>query len=370
MAKQSIMNKSDLTNFLDSGAILQVGADQYKLLLGPFKPEPFDLALVSGEKTCLYKPDFWDFLRPDQSLQKAFVGTHEFVIGREQLLDLLNQQEHVDLSVDWKAVNETDFLDQFDWSQSQFKTGQLSKTVPIISQIGTLLFSKPHLVKTLISVLSENHYGSTYGFWQNTKGFLGHTPELILEWHAEDHVINTMALAGTLPSGQQNVAAILNDPKILDEHQIVVNDLLGVLQKVNPAQEIKVEKLKVLELKFLCHLQTSIHLPGVDVMDVKKYIQAIHPTAALGLFPRKSSAYQEFKKFTIQSARENFAAPFAFIHKNQIKAVAAIRLFYFDASGVKMTSGCGVTAGSVLTDELKELENKRNSVKRMMGMNV
>lgn len=370
MAKQSIMNKSELTNFLDCGAILQVGADQYKLVWGPFTAEPFDLALVSGGKTIIYKPDFWDFTLDDHDKKTAFVGTQEAVVEREQLLELLNQQEHVDFNIAWSPVNEADFVEQFEWSQSQFKIGALSKTVPIISQNGAVLFSKAHLAKALISILSEKHYGSTYGFWQNTEGYLGHTPELILEWDAKDHAVKTMALAGTLPPGKENEYAIMHDPKILDEHQIVVNDMLGVLQKANPTQKIEIEKLKVLELKYLLHLQTKIQLPQIEASEVQKYIQAIHPTAALGLFPRKSSAYREFKKFVIQSIRQNFAAPFAFINKNQIKAIAAIRLFYFDPTGVKITSGCGVTVGSILADELKELENKRNSVKRMMGMNV
>jgi len=271
---------------------------------------------------------------------------------------------------EWQPVDESAFVEQFNWSQKQFAEGALKKTVPIIAQQGRIDFRNAHLIKTLISILSEKHYGTTYGFWDNGEGYLGHTPELILDWSMSDQILRTMALAGTKDARKESTSEILHDSKILDEHQIVIDDLKSVLAKVDPTKKIEIDPIKVLELKYLCHLQTEIRIPNLTADDVLNYIHAIHPTAALGLYPRVSEGYSVFKNFPLQNARRNFAAPFAFIHKDHVKAVAAIRLFYFNSSEVKIISGCGVTAGSVLADELHELENKRNSVKRMMGMNV
>lgn len=370
MAKQSIIDKSELTNFLDCGAILQMGSDQFKLIWGPFTPQSLDLAAISDEKTIIYAPDFWDFISENKKNNLGFFGVKEHIFSRQELLELLAQQNQVEFAMQWGAATEAEFTEQFQWSQSQFASKILTKTVPIISQVAAISFTKTHLVTSLISVLNGNHYGSTYGFWKNTEGFLGHTPELIVDWSHENKKLNTMALAGTMDQRKESVSAILHDEKILDEHQIVVKDMTDVLQTVNQNKKIEVENTKVLELKYLCHLQTPIHIPNVNLQEVPQYLQALHPTAALGLYPRNKEAYKNFKTFKIQQERKNFAAPFAFISAKQAKAVAAIRLFFFDHNQVQITSGCGVTAGSILKDEIKELETKRNSVKRMMGMNV
>ena len=74
MAKQSIIDNSELTNLLGSGAILQVGLDQFKLIWGPFRPVAVNLSASIDEKTIIYKPDFWDFtltnLNPNSAFQK------------------------------------------------------------------------------------------------------------------------------------------------------------------------------------------------------------------------------------------------------------------------------------------------------------
>lgn len=371
MVKQSIIDKSELTNFLASGAILQVGLDQFKLIWGPFTPVSLDEAQISDEKTIIYQPDFWDFTEAGSKKNTAFVGVKQANISKEQLLELLNQQKPVEpVAIHWGQVTEAAFTEQFRWSQKQFQSGELIKTVPIISQRGEVVFSLDLLTQSLVHVISGDHYGTTYGFWNNGVGYLGHTPELILQFDNNEHVVKTMALAGTMDSRKESVEAILHDKKILEEHQIVVDDIIEALKKMNADKKIHVDAIRVLQLKHLCHLQTEIRILDVKSNEVLNYLQAIHPTAALGLYPRKLDQYDQFKKFELQNSRRNFAAPFAFISKNEIKAVAAIRLFYFDRQHIQIVSGCGVTAKSILGDELKELETKRNSVKRMMGFSL
>ncbi|MFZ3228851.1 MAG: chorismate-binding protein [Pseudobdellovibrio sp.] len=370
MVKQSIINKTDFTNFLECGAILQIASDQFKLIWGPFCSEVASFDTMSEVRTAIYKPDFWDFTDSDQTKKTFFYGTKESIVDRASVLELLSQVEAEALNVQWGLVSESEFKQQYQWSQAQFAANQLTKTVPIIRQSGQVQFSLKNLAQSIRSILSEKHYGTTFGFWQNGGGFFGHTPELILNWSQDDQKLKTMALAGTMVREKENSLKILSDAKILAEHQIVVNDLVNVLSEVNSERKIKVELLEVLELKYLCHLKTEISVGDVNFQQAQNNLFQIHPTAALGLFPRSKAAYDYFKKYPIQENRKNFAAPFSFINKNSIKAIAAIRVLFFSKTEVIIYSGCGVTAESNLNDEIIELENKRNSVKKMMGLNL
>jgi menaquinone-specific isochorismate synthase len=370
VGKQSIINETDLTNFLESGAILQIASNQFKLVWGPFTSCPMESTHFSDEKTIIYQPNFWDFISTDSKRKIGLIGTKECILETDSLLDLLNQQDQVDIHVDWKKETVAEFVEQFNWSQVQIVENNLKKTVPIIFQSGSISFSKAHLTTALKSLIEGKHYGSTYGFWENTVGYLGHTPELILEWNDASQTLCTMALAGTLDQREENSVQILKDKKILDEHQIVVDDLKLALEKVTASKNVEVSATKVLKLKYLFHLQTPMQVHHVVIDEIPKFIDQIHPTAALGIYPRKNECYKSFHEFSIQKNRGKFAAPFAFIQKSTVKVTASIRSFNFDTNKVKITSGCGITAGSLLADELNELENKRNSVKRMMGMNI
>ena len=110
-------------------------------------------------------------------------------------------------------------------------------------------------------------------------------------------------------------------------------------------------------------------MTDVSLAEALRLAEAIHPSAALGLYPRSKEKFNDWFQFQIQKKRKNFAAPYGFFQKNQIHAVAAIRNFFFSPTGVQIFSGCGITAESILEIELAELQTKRNSVKKMMGFN-
>ncbi len=368
MGLQSIINRTEFTNFLREGALLQLSADQFKLIWGPFLPSPDKMNVSAVEKTVIFKPQFWDFTSASSPLTYHLMGTHELSISRSSLLQLLRQQESEVPVIRWLPLDEKDFKAQYQWSFEKFAQGLLQKSVPIISQHGEIDWTSFHLSHALISLLSEEHYGSTFGFWSQGQGFVGHSPELIAEWEAETSELRTVALAGTYSKQLNSEKLILKDAKILKEHQIVVDDLKSELQQLFLEKNLQIKPISVLPLKFLDHLQTKISIRSVELNQVQACIAAIHPTAALGLFPRDENLYKEFQKFETQRHRLNFAAPFGFITSKHIKVIAAIRSLYFYDSTVQIFSGCGVTDESILQIELAELTEKRNSVKKMMGL--
>lgn len=126
----------------------------------------------------------------------------------------------------------------------------------------------------------------------------------------------------------------------------------------------------ILELKYLLHLITEFQLEANDIGQVFEVIEALHPTAAMGLYPNSKQKFKEFYNFSLQKERSGFAAPFAIVEEEMVCCVVAIRNIIFSSQQVKIFSGCGVTSASEYRSELTELQNKRDSVKKMLGLNV
>ena len=215
-------------------------------------------------------------------------------------------------------------------------------------------------------MINEKNFGWSYGFWQNHEGYVGQTPERIVEW--KNKKLQTTALAGTFTKVQNATSEILKDEKNMEEHQIVVDDILEKLKNLSFIQNLEKNKTEAVELKHLIHLKTEFQMNTNKIEEAFEVVQALHPTAALGVYPPNLDAYTALQNMQSDLSRKNFAAPFCFINQNELFCVAAIRNFYFNSSEIKIVSGCGVTARSEYEKELTELMNKRQSVKKMMGL--
>ena len=149
-----------------------------------------------------------------------------------------------------------------------------------------------------------------------------------------------------------------------------MKDLKTLFSRYFPDKNLEIGKTSVLELKHLCHLLTPMSLNDINLNEALQILNVIHPTAALGIYPRVSALYNVFKGLELQKIRRNFGAPFGFINKKSVFIVAAIRNFYFSNAELILFSGCGITQDSQFQDEVSELQKKRNSVKLMMGLNL
>ena len=250
MGLQSIIEKSDFTNFLQCGAILQIELYHFKLIWGPFHALTFNIDELEDQITVIYKPDFWDFISEKKINASALKGAKEMTLSREQLLYCLHRHEKSSPQFAWQNAQNDAFVEQFNWSQQQFESEGLVKTVPIIEQTGRGIYTVSHLVQTLESLLEGKHFGTTYGFWKDGHGFLGQTPERILAWNAESKVASSMALAGTMALQPDVETLIEQDSKIVREHEIVVEDLKLILTKARSNHQVNAEKRQILSLKY------------------------------------------------------------------------------------------------------------------------
>lgn len=351
-------------DFLTDGCFLQVSPNLFKLIRGPFREAKLELLHPSDSNTLLYRPKFWSFLSDASSLSSSHlsIGQEVIEIDRVEFIRQMQALNPVKPALVWQGIAEESFKQQFEWTQDRIQNEHLRKSVPIISQKASGIFSIAERAYLVQKILNVESYGWSYGFFSEINNFVGLTPEMLVSWKAESQTAETMALAGTFAKTPENFKLILQDEKTLSEHQFVVEDILTHLKTAQKSE------LKVLELKHLLHLKTDFTLNLSSATGCLDIAQTLHPTAAMGLFPRTQKLFEQFSKFDLQQRRAEFAAPFGLIEHDKVQIVVAIRNIMFNFNQAEIFSGCGVTADSVYESELQELENKRNSVKKMLGL--
>jgi isochorismate synthase EntC len=347
-----------LASFLNEGAVIQTGPDHFKLFIGPFQPTND----INKQHILLYKPEFWDFINK-KNTNKVYLTSEEiFELNRKEIIELFRvvSKPEADHMISWQTPDKIAFDNQFRWLKQQFKSNALKKGLPITQQIG-LGFNPNSKVQIINQILQKTSQQYLYGFWGQGSGFIGFTPEVLVS--AQQQKLTTMALAGTW--SKQSVESLdFTDPKIQEEHQIVVQDILTQLSEQKLIQQ---EPTKILELEYLVHLKTEFEFSGESVVP---FIEKLHPTAALGLFPRSEKLFIELSQFDLQNSRKNFGAPFGYIGSDSSFLVVAIRNIYWNKTQISIFSGCGVTEESDLESEWSELDAKRNSVKKTFGLNL
>lgn len=364
------MTGLNIKDFLIHGAFLQIGPDLFKILVGPFERHDSVQKALLKHSTLLYKPNFWDFLKDggDLSQKAVYSAQNSALLDREEFISFLASEKTARPEVDWFPVKEADFKTQYDWSQKNFSEEALFKAVPIVQQCGVGSFTAANLVWCLQNLINLDTFGWSYGFFENQKGFVGHTPEVLAQWTRIDRQLHTVALAGTAERTPGAASQLLADVKIRKEHQLVIDDVIEKLARLSFIAKSNQGPTEVLELKYLLHLMTEFQLEADDLDQVLEVIKILHPTSAMGLFPFDEKKLKEFSEFSLQTQRNEFAAPFAMIERDNVCCVVAIRNIFFNKNSYDIFSGCGVTKESFYEHEVTELDNKRNSVKKMLGL--
>lgn len=358
------MAKLNMKDFLTDGAFLQTGPHMFRLLQGPFKPV-HDLSEPRlAQTSLLFKTSFWSFLAHRENIaQNSVYEPHSaYSLSREEFIGLLASEASQKPEAHWQPATVREFQEQFEWSQGLFKSETLQKTVPIICQSAKAANGDANKVYILQQLLKNENFGWSYGWLAPQESWIGHTPETLLTWNGIE--AQTMALAGTYPQGSEAVQSILQDPKIRREHNYVIEDITEKLRGLS----LKLSKTHALELKHLVHLKTDVSLPCNSLEVFIKFISKLHPTAAMGVFPDRIEQLRRMSEFALQKKRDSFAAPFGIVESSTAQIVVAIRNVLVQPEALHIFSGCGVTAESVFDSEVSELENKRNSVKKMMGL--
>lgn len=277
----------------------------------------------------------------------------------EELKDelLCFQKELAQERVESFLWTETPSFEQFETLflkiKDNIKNKHWKKAVPVVFETSKQTPKLQDKLNFLIKNLDCEEHLYPYGFWNDTEGMMGVTPEVLFE--QDENFVNTVALAGTRDRlVDEN---LLLDAKEKKEHEFVVE---GIVNKLKNYGEVKVFETKECEFKTLVHLKTEIKLFSDKVLDSQKLLKALHPTPALGGEPSEDT-FLWLKKESAE--RNRFGAPFGFSYKRKSFFLVAIRNIQWSKEKTYLGSGCGVVKESVLEKEWKELASKRQWTK-------
>lgn len=358
----------DISDWLECGSVMDLGDG--RLLIGC--GERLWLDNHTQRTHCFYFPDF--FLKLERPW---FVQEQSEIFSSRELLDWLSQQNlSAAPPLQWFNTSQSLFFDSFQILQTKFASGELLKAVPFACQIANQTMVQEQLQQSLLSSLKyiQKGRGYLYGFWDfrpshPRSGILGITPEILFHKKA-DGDIETMACAGTKPKTMSS-PSFLTDPKQLQEHAYVVQQITEALSSFG---QVVVDEMKVQSFSEIAHLITPILLRPIPSVppSFSDLIQALHPTPALGAYPR-AAGKRWLEEYQCHGDRNRFGAPAGcYFHDEKgrvsFSCYGAIRNVQWDADTMKLTAGCGVIRESICKDEWNEILLKLHTIKDLLAL--
>jgi isochorismate synthase EntC len=201
--------------------------------------------------------------------------------------------------------------------------------------------------------------GIPYGFWDDTYGVIGSTPELL--YNVEGDKIKTYALAGTARLGCED--ELLSSKKDRHEHDLVIKD---IEEKLKPfSSEIITDETKIHPFKSIVHLRTNIEASLHAETDFTELTNSFSPTAALGGYPKKLSLdFLKETKYSKKYQNRFFGSCFGLMSPGQKEFIVSIRNVQWKNNMLFIESGGGVVPDSELEKEIEELQLKRNTIRK------
>ncbi len=344
----------DWSHFLNSGTIFSLPTGELWLaweLKGQQSHAPAD-------QKAIYAPDF--FL---EEPLPWYTWVHWSKWDREKLLRELPPLP-AQPEISWDPIHKKAFHETFHRSMEQILAGKIQKAVPVLLRSGQAQMDSSAVLYFLHHLLTLPKELRLFGLWHHGEGILGATPEVLFELRNRTF-LTTMALAGT--GERTNVSSLLESTKDQKEHNIVVE---SILQSLRQYGEVSCAKTELFPFHSLEHLRTDIELKGHQPLDFEKMVSALHPTPALGVFPKGSSNASILRNLSAGFPRRRFGAPFALCWPggSDASCLVAIRNLQWSHNHLYLGSGYGLIRESGEEQEWNELLAKSQAVQVMLGL--
>ena len=337
----------NVQSWLKEGFILQIESDRFVLGEGPFHPSSRPCEGFYYRDFFSKKTPFWFYSQKIHYLKRAEI---ESFLGKREKSSFLNFPA--------KQPSFIEFQNVFYEIKNKIQQKKFHKSVPVFfEEIEAVPDVNLCLQKLFINTRAKKNQGFIYGCWKPHKGMLGFTPEILFSSNGEN--LKTMALAGT---GSLFEGSLFRDKKEVKEQDFVLKDIKESLQDlVKWKTETSYEKV-FFKIKHLC---TEIEGELKRPFDFSLLCDRLHPTAALGGYPKKE-VVAWLEKHPSQKTRGSFGAPFGFFNgKKQSFCIVGIRGIQWSLGKTYIGSGCGVISESILQKEWRELFLKREQIKNL-----
>ncbi len=337
-------------------AFLKIDHDRFLCGVGPFESQSHP-PIADEENVAFYRNDF------GLSDRKPWKVPSRWFFS-EDPTDLLPDNGATPFpSIEWKGLRDEDFRRVFDDIQLSIAGGELEKSVPVITECGRLRAGRPEGLIRAVRRLPDSLW--SYGYREGGVGTIGATPEKLFSLRGD--CLETMALAGTAP--KHEAGDFLEDAKEIREHEFVADYLIGRLAELG---DVDRQAREVLDLGSIVHFLSRIKVrlnesslpPDLDAL-----IARLHPTPALGAYPRGDGALRQLHRYRTELGTPGgFGAPFGACWDGGFTGVVSIRSLCWTDNEVFLPSGVGLIEESRFEHEWRELSLKRNAVKSLLGV--
>jgi len=345
------MKKSE---WIESGGIITLSEGRY--LVGWGKKE-WRENHDEDHHPCFFFPDFFLIDR-----KPWLFFEHVKEVSLSDLQQLFNSKERV--SLPFTPPDKKEFEISFQELRKHFEKKTLKKGVPYVFEKSPEKITPEKRFSILAHLIeyASAFPGFLYGFWGDDEGMIGASPEILFETESAD-LLRTVACAGTLGE-HQSEEDFFHDPKERHEHQLVIE---GIKESLAPFGKVEQGDMQLLKLSRLTHLFTPIELKLNVSHSYEAFVKALHPTPALGAFP-KPEGMAWLMKMQSRIERGRYGAPAGYVNKNQQGCYVAIRNLQYDSRGCRIGAGCGVVPESRLEREWQEVHRKIGAIKGMLGL--
>jgi menaquinone-specific isochorismate synthase len=348
------MKASDWDAWAESGFFIALNAQS--LLVGWGKPQR--LESPGKARLALFAPDFY---LEDPS--PWFVFPNYAVTSTADLIKLSEDRVKSQAPWNWQEPDQEEFSKRFGSVMVAIEKGEISKAVPVVfatAQAKSVKEDFPRLVSALLRNFGKR---TPYGFWFEDEGMLGASPEVLFHIRGNDSILETMALAGTRLTDFELKSSLINDPKEMYEHELVVR---GIKEQLKSLGDLRITPTYIWDIGRICHLRTDIEVELRDLDftadNFKRVLEVLHPTAAMGIAP-VSKPFRYLKNFEGHVERGRFGAPFGvWDSSGRTRVLVAIRNLIWSGKLAQIGTGAGLVKQSVLDSEWREHGVKRQTV--------
>ncbi len=261
----------------------------------------------------------------------------------------LNEADHLPCSETWKQL--------IQHSLNEIK-GEILKKVVVARRSTFTSDSDLHPLEMLARLKAKGSIRFAFQFGDQAT-FIGATPERL--YKREGLKLYTEAVAGTRQRGKTEEEDALLHQELLDNpkerrefdyvKESIENSLLPLCSQLKCDDEdgiIKTPNVQHLHNPFIGQL-----LP--EVTD-EAILSALHPTAAMGGFPRKSALEYLLEHEPFE--RGWYASPIGFVSQENAEFAVGIRSALVEKNQIHLFAGTGIVEGSVPEKEWEELDHK------------
>ncbi|MCM3742534.1 isochorismate synthase [Sporosarcina luteola] len=316
---------------------------------------------------------------------KTFVSINMITNRKEAALDFERLRDERDKLIHIAQVEEFDFANQnkviemtergkdqylkaVENATEAIQKGKADKVV--IARALELQFEQEvNSVKALHAITNEQQESYHFGLQIGKSLFFGATPERLIE--IKNGKAYSACVAGSIRRGKsaqedrQLGEALLSDRKNREEHQHVVSMISNIFNKY--CSEVLIPKTpKLMKIRDIQHLYTSVEGSLGEENDIFSFVEALHPTPALGGVP--TNVALEIIRHEEEMDRGYYAAPIGWIDAaGNGEFAVAIRSGLLNSDRAYLYAGGGIVADSVPELEYDETWVKFRPVLRALG---